>query len=389
MVGILTILIVGLGLIFIIRYNAKKRADHARADKAAGSFSREELLEGIEKSFPSKSEKERLETLFAFQTNPFSNIPYSLLWLGAKDPSPEVRLSTMRLCLTRSVPPDLLEHGARDEDKRVRLAAISAAALTLADSVIEIGLNDPDVEVREKAAQIKKARPFSDEAKANREAARKKQADNQTEARAELESELERLCSEEAKQKTLDCYERLLNPSEDAEKAARELDQLELPPEIVELLARNPNSSVQAAAMQYCRRETMPLSLFEIVLSDEVFSSATKAAMEACEKRQIPTETIERWLDSPSRWLRIAALKACRGRDVPLRYIEKGMQDKVAGVRTWAMSLCCGRAVPLELLEKGLADANPNVRRKALAACEGRPDAQALAARAAKPGAGA
>ncbi len=87
-------------------------------------------------------------------------------------------------------------------------------------------------------------------------------------------------------------------------------------------------------------------------------------------KRQLPLETIERWLKDSDWRVRAAAMNACQGKDVPLETIERGLKDSDCDVRAAAMNACQGKDVPLETIERGLKDSDWHVRAAAMNACQ-------------------
>ena len=83
-------------------------------------------------------------------------------------------------------------------------------------------------------------------------------------------------------------------------------------------------------------------------------------------KKQIPIETIERWMNDSDCDVREAAMNACQGKDVPIETIERGLKDSDCDVREAAMNACQGKDVPIETIERGLKDFDWRVRQAAM-----------------------
>jgi hypothetical protein len=77
-------------------------------------------------------------------------------------------------------------------------------------------------------------------------------------------------------------------------------------------------------------------------------------------------EIIEKWLNDSDCDVRRAAMNACNGRDIPVEIIEKWLNDSDCDVRQAAMNACNGRDIPVEIIEMGLKDSNWRVRRAAM-----------------------
>ena len=67
-------------------------------------------------------------------------------------------------------------------------------------------------------------------------------------------------------------------------------------------------------------------------------------------KRELSLEVIERWLKDSDCVVRRAAMNACQGKDVPLEVIELGLKDNDCDVRRAAMNACQTNGVDLPLI---------------------------------------
>ena len=66
-------------------------------------------------------------------------------------------------------------------------------------------------------------------------------------------------------------------------------------------------------------------------------------------RKQIPIETIEKWLKDPDCDVRAAAMNACAGKDVPIETIEKGLKDPDCDVLAAAMNACKKNGIPVPI----------------------------------------
>ncbi len=83
-------------------------------------------------------------------------------------------------------------------------------------------------------------------------------------------------------------------------------------------------------------------------------------------KKEISFGTIQQWLHDSDWNVRKAALNACQGRDIPLDIIQQGLRDSDWNVRKAALNACQGREVPLDIIQQGLRDSDWDVRMAAL-----------------------
>ena len=74
------------------------------------------------------------------------------------------------------------------------------------------------------------------------------------------------------------------------------------------------------------------------------------AAMNACQGKDVPLETIERWLKDSDWRVRAAAMNACQGKDVPLEVIERGLKDSDCDVRAAAMNACQVNGIEIPII---------------------------------------
>ena len=89
-------------------------------------------------------------------------------------------------------------------------------------------------------------------------------------------------------------------------------------------------------------------------------------------KKDIPLETIERWLRDRDCIVREAAANAMQGKDIPLETIELALRDNDCDVREAAANAMQGKGIPLETIERWLRDRDWIVRKAAANAMQGK-----------------
>ncbi len=139
----------------------------------------------------------------------------------------------------------------------------------------------------------------------------------------------------------------------------------QLPLEVIERALKDSDWCVRRAAMNACQGKDVPLEIIERGLKDSDWC-VRKAAMNACQGKDVPWEVIERGLKDSDWYVRQAAMNACQGKDVPLEIIERGLKDSDWCIRQAAMNACQGKDVPLEIIERGLKDSDCDVRKTAM-----------------------
>ena len=67
-------------------------------------------------------------------------------------------------------------------------------------------------------------------------------------------------------------------------------------------------------------------------------------------KKQLSLEIIKRWLKDTDCDVRRAAMNACQGKDVPLEIIKRGLKDTDCDVRSAAMNACIKNGIQIPII---------------------------------------